>query len=95
MQQYRLSDNWLESSSAESIGALGILVDKLSMNTWVALMVRKANCTAVQECSWQVEGSHSLLFSTCETRFVVLCSVWGLPSTRKPLMYFHESGGGP
>lgn len=45
MQQYRLSDNWLEINSAESIGALGILVDKMSVNTWAALMVRKANCT--------------------------------------------------
>lgn len=45
MQQYRLSENWLESNSAESMAALGILVDKMSMNTWIALMVRKANCT--------------------------------------------------
>ena len=45
MQQYRLSDNWLESSSGGSIGALGNLVEKLSMNTWVALMVRKTSCT--------------------------------------------------
>lgn len=54
-QQDRMSDNRLESSSAESFGALGTLVHKLSVNTWVDLLVRKV--------TWQLACAEAQLAS--------------------------------
>lgn len=58
--QYRLGDEWIESSSPEK--GFGLLVDvKLDINQQCALSAPKANCIqGCMKCVQQVEGCDSL-----------------------------------